>query len=232
MHSRTKVYSLQLNLETIETSLRALQRTFPMANGRVASRRDAMTDEVVANLMAGYRFVDQVVANRIDLFALGNSKHLLEINSLVLCGTDSKARTDYAKHLKASEEYFYETRLGGIGETVDWLARHRHESLWHRAAGIYLRILSPPELFIEGNHRTGALVVSYMLLREGKPPFVLTNENMSSYMDFSTTFEKIKKGSLAMMFRQPRIKQSFAKFLRHEADPRYLLQPTERYYLS
>jgi hypothetical protein len=232
MSSQPGVFSCRLNLGAIETSLRTLQQTFPIVNGRVASRRDAMSDEVVTNLVAGYRFVDRVIADRIDLFALGNSKHLLEINTLVLCGADPKERIDYAKHLKANEKYFYDTRVGGIGETLDWLARHRKESLWFRAAGMYIRILSHPELFIEGNHRAGALIVSYMLLREGQPPFVLTNKNMRSYFDFSTLIEKAKKGSLTMMFRQSRIKQSFANFLSHEADPKYVLQPIERCSLS
>jgi hypothetical protein len=48
---------------------------------------------------------------------------------------------------------------------------------WKRAAGVYVRTLSEPELFIEGNHRSGALVMSYILAREGYPPFVLTAEN-------------------------------------------------------
>jgi hypothetical protein len=43
-----------------------------------------------------------------------------------------------------------------------------------RAAEVYIYILSEPQLFIAGNHRTGALVLSYILAREGRPPFVLT----------------------------------------------------------
>ena len=39
-------------------------------------------------MIAGYAFVDALVADGIDLFALGSSKHLLELNTLVLCGIE------------------------------------------------------------------------------------------------------------------------------------------------
>jgi hypothetical protein len=48
------------------------------------------------------------------------------------------------------------------------------------------RGVSEPQLLIEGNHRTGALVLSYILAREGRPPFVLTAENAKAYLDPST----------------------------------------------
>ena len=88
-----------------------------------------------------------------------------------------------------------------------------------------MRILSKPQLFIEGNHRTGALVMSYLLLRDGKPPFVLTVDNAEAYFDPSTVIRDIRKSSPAAIFRLPGIKQRFAKFLRAQADARYLRAP-------
>ncbi len=42
--------------------------------------------------MAGYRFVDRLLAQSIDLFAMGNSNLFLEINALVLLGSNEAAR--------------------------------------------------------------------------------------------------------------------------------------------
>ena len=42
-------------------------------------------------MLAGYAFVDTLVADGVDVFALGQLKHLLELNALVLCGA-SEAR--------------------------------------------------------------------------------------------------------------------------------------------
>ena len=56
----------RLDLQTIEGSLREVQREFPKINEVLKSRRDAMENEVVENLMAGYTFVDQVIADDAD----------------------------------------------------------------------------------------------------------------------------------------------------------------------
>ena len=59
-------------------------------------------------MLAGYAFVDALVAEGVDVLALGNSKHLLELNTLVLCGTDPARRELYARHIEATEHRFYE----------------------------------------------------------------------------------------------------------------------------
>jgi hypothetical protein len=43
-------------------------------------------------MMAGYRFVDNLLAQRVDLLAMINLKLFLELNALVLCGHDQGAR--------------------------------------------------------------------------------------------------------------------------------------------
>jgi hypothetical protein len=99
------------------------------------------------------------------------------------------------------------------------------ESAWKRAAGTYVRILSKPQLFIEGNHRSGALVMSYILVSEGKPPFVLTVENAAAYFDPSSVIRDTAKKSPTAMYRFPGIKKRFAKFLANQSDANYLLAP-------
>ena len=56
----------RLDLKAIEQSLRDVQREFPKINERLQSRRDPMTDDVLDNMLAGYTFVDQAVADGID----------------------------------------------------------------------------------------------------------------------------------------------------------------------
>jgi hypothetical protein len=41
------------------------------------------------------------------------------------------------------------------------------------AAEAYLSIVGQPQLFTEGNHRTGSLIASWINLHAGYPPFVL-----------------------------------------------------------
>ena len=174
-------------------------------------------------MMAGYAYVDSLVADGIDLFALGNSKHLLELNTLVLCGSGAAPRDAYARHIEATERRFYDERQGGVRDLVEWYARHEDASPWSRAAGAHLRILSKPQLFSEGNHRAAALVMSYILVRDDEPPFVLTVENASAYFDPSTLIRDTEKNSPAMLLRSPSLRKRLASLLREHADSRYLI---------
>jgi prophage maintenance system killer protein len=176
-------------------------------------------------MMVGYRFVDSLLTQHLDLLAMGNLKLLLEMNALVLFGSDEGAQAEAAFHLAATEKRFYDQEGGGIRDVVEWYDLHRTNSTWRRAAGIYIAILSEPQLFIEGNHRTGALVMSYILAREGRPPFVLTAENAQAYLDPSTLITETRKHSLTALFRIPKLKRYFAKFLKEQADRKYLITP-------
>ena len=213
----------RLNLQAIEASLRTVQKNFASINASLHCRRETMADEIVANMMAGYEFVDQLIADRSALFSLGHLRWLLELNALVLCGRDPAERERHAEHLAATEEHFYGERDDGIRDVVEWYELHKGESVWKRAAGVYIRVLSEPQLFIEGNHRTGALIMSFILATESQPPFVLGIDNARSYFDPSTLITKTSKRSVAMLFRMPKLKKEFAAFLREQADDRYLL---------
>lgn len=179
-------------------------------------------------MVAGYELVDNFISQHLDLFAMGNLRLLLEMNAVVLCGRDERRRTQAAAHLAATERRFYEQEGGGVRDIVEWYALHRTESPWRRAAGVYVRMLSEPELFIEGNHRTGALVMSYVLAREGRPPFVLTDANAQAYLDPSTLIMETRKHSLVAVFRLPKIKRYFARFLKEHADRKYLIATSAR----
>jgi hypothetical protein len=213
----------QLNLTAIERSLRAVQREFPRINEQLKTRRETLDDEVVENMMAGYHLVDSSVRRDCEVFAMGQLKCLLDFNNAVLCGMDKKKSKEHARHVAATKQHFYDHDKGGIGAIVEWYAGHREASPWRQAAGVYVRTLSEPQLFIEGNHRSGALIMSYLLARAGKPPFVLTVDNAKAYFDPSTLIKDTKKTTITRLFKLPRIDKNFAQFLKRQADPRYLL---------
>jgi hypothetical protein len=212
-----------LDLCAIESSLRTVQADFARLNETLSTPRDPMTDEVRANMMAGYRLVNDALAEGRDLFSLGNSKWLLELNTLVLCGNDEERRKAFAGHIATTEERFYRNGEGGISGLMEWMQEHKDNDIWKRAAGAYIHILSRPQLYVEGNHRTGALVMSYILVREGRPPFVLSVENAKAYFDPSSLVKETRRHGLGMLVRLPKLKRRFAKLLRQDGDKRYLL---------
>ena len=212
----------RLNLRAIERSLRDVQRQFPRINDVLQSRRDSMTDVVIEHMMAGYALVDKVLAEDTDLFTSRHSVSLLELNHMVLCGPDAKSRDDYCKHIDAATRRFYEQEECNIDHILQWHHKHQTESPWKRAAGVYVRILSQPQLYIEGNHRTGALIMSYILARDGKAPFVLTVDNAKAYFDPSTLVKETTKTAATLLMKLPRMKKRFAHFLEDQADENYL----------
>lgn len=86
-----------LNLLAIEASLRRVQQEFEVINQRLNAQRDPLSDEVVENLLAGYQFVDALVESGIDVFSMGQHHHLLELNTLVLCGQNPARRAEFAR---------------------------------------------------------------------------------------------------------------------------------------
>jgi len=206
-----------LNLQSIEASLRGVQSEFPQIIQALNFSREWMDDEVVENLITGYALINHLLEANIDLFALGSSAYLLELNTRVLCGTSEEKRSEYHKHITANYRYFYERTDAGIHDLAEWYALHRHESVWHRAASIYIRILSEPQVFIEGNDRTGALVMSYILAKEGQPPFVLTTANAKVYFESSALIKKFPRNGLANLFRLPLLKARIAGLLKDQA---------------
>ena len=218
----------RLDLKAIEQSLRDVQREFPKINERLHSWRDPMTDDVLDNMLAGYTFVDQAVADGVDLFTLRHATAFLELNHIVLCGLNEQVRQEYQTHIEATTQRFYEQEEFNIDDILRWYYRHENESPWKRAAGVYVRILSQPQLYIEGNHRTGALIMSYILVREGKAPFVLTVANAKAYFDPSTLVKATKKTPTTLLTKLPRMKKRFAEFLREQTHTAYLGSPVER----
>jgi hypothetical protein len=213
----------RLNLATIETTLRRLQSDFRRINPLLDAPRDNLEDEVLENMLAGYAYIDQAIATGFDFLAPGHLKHLIELNALVLCGEDPRKRSQYATHREATEKLFYDHNRGGIRDVLEWYEIHQDESIWRRTAGVYIRMLSRPQLFIEGNHRTGALVISYLLARAGRPPFVLDVDNVKAYFHPSSLIKKSRKDSLILCYRMHKLKNNFAKFLQANTHQRHLL---------
>jgi hypothetical protein len=211
-----------LDLGAIETSLRDVERHFVHINPQLGSPRDRLDRHTIDHMMSGYAFVDELIAHQIDLLSVGQLRLFLELNARVLCGCDPGVRSEVARHLAATEKHFYDSVDGGIRDIVEWHALHANETARRRAAGVYIRILSEPELFIEGNHRTGALVMSYILAREGHPPFVMTVDNAKAFLDWSTLFTTKRKAGLFLRCQMAWLKRRFAAFLKDHSHTKFL----------
>jgi hypothetical protein len=204
--------------------LRAIEDALRSAQHHLAddAAHDTMGEPVVENMLAGYARVDELVAARVDLLAMGQVEHLLELNRLVLCGADPERRARYAEHLAASERRFYEEPAAGIGDLLEALKLERPDDVWERAAAAYAGMASEPQLFIEGNHRTGALLISAVLMQAGEPPFVLDASNAQAYFEASAALRGVRKHSFGAMFQLGGLRRRLAELLRRARREEYL----------
>ncbi|WPL18933.1 hypothetical protein Thiowin_04029 [Thiorhodovibrio winogradskyi] len=212
----------RLNLPAIASSLRRVQVEFDRINQTLSTPRDPLSDRVLNQLLAGYAEIDRCLADGVDLFALGRSRQLLALNGLVLWGEAEPGSAQAQRQRLATEEQFYTQGNGGIAELIACHESMANEPVWKRAARVYIQILSQPQLYLEGNHRTGSLVMSYILARAGKPPFVLSVDNAKAYFDPSSLVKNSRKHSLRMLLEQPKLARRLADLLRDSADRGHL----------
>ena len=91
-------------------------------------------------------------------------------------------------------------------------------------AGVFTRVLSQPQLYLEGNHRTGTLLMGYLLAREGKPPFVFTVDNARHFFEPASLVKKRKKHGMDTLLRLPKMIKRLARLLGEQADDGFLLK--------
>lgn len=210
---------LRLDLPAIRACLLDTRNNFKKINATLTVKRQPPSDEVIDNLVAGYAQIDHYVAEGINLFANGNSRLLLDLNYTVLYHNSTLSVEEEAAQFEATETHFYESGNGGIGSLVEWLQLHNDSSIWKRTAGAFTCILSQPQLFLEGNHRTGSLIMSYFLMRAGRAPFVLSYDNASHFFEPAELTKKRRKKNLVDdLIHLPKQTRKFAKLLKSEQE--------------
>lgn len=213
----------RFDLAEIKTSLDDVSSSFKKINKRLSSRRDKLGEQAIDYLISAYELIDGWLAADLDLFALGASPLLLEINTTVLCGRDPQARSEYEYYLKKSEEHFYDSANGDIGGLVEWYELHRKADIFQLAAGLYIQVASHPQLFIEGNHRTAAVIISYVLARRGLPPFVLTKDRAKKFLNLTASVTAYDKNSMLARLSLLEIRRRMARFIEDSLEERHLL---------
>jgi hypothetical protein len=83
-------------------------------------------------------------------------------------------------------------------------------------------VLSQPQLYQEGNHRTGSLIASAVLLENGCPPFVLTRQNAVAYFNPSSEIKFTDKRTVRGKVRLPKYQRDFRSFLQQNVNEGYV----------
>jgi prophage maintenance system killer protein len=171
------------DIHKIKENYRLVIDDFDRINEIVSCKRDKFDSFIARNMLHGYHHINKRLAS-VPEGALLSWKEMLELNMLVHLGADADRRHDYYGFVKHTEERF-ETRFPMV---MKWYDRHEHQDddPYKIAAGLYVRILAQPQLFIEGNHRTGSLVANYYLMLKGENPFVMTPDNAVEFLNLAS----------------------------------------------
>lgn len=212
---------LRLRLGRIDDELREIQRHFPAINALLTSRRDEFTDTVRQNMVAAYEFLDAVVNQDLDLFSDEGLETLLQLNHLVLLGKGYDPR-EFGRHIRVTRRQFFDNFHRYVQPVRRWYRKHEMDNPYKVAGQVYVGVLSQPQLYQEGNHRTGSLIASGILLQNGCPPFVLTRENVVAYFNPSSEIKFTDKRTVRGKLRLPKYQRDFRDFLEHNVNEAYV----------
>jgi hypothetical protein len=215
------VKRLRLHLARIEDELLDVQRHFPAINAVLNCRRDDFTDTVRQNMLTAYEFLDAVVDDDLDLFSDEGLEALLQLNHLVLLGRGYDPRA-FGRHINLTRRQFFDNFRRYVKPIRRWYRKHETENPYKVASQVYVGVLSQPQLYQEGNHRTGALIASAILLQNGCPPFVLTRQDALAYFNPSSEIKFTDKRTIRGKLRLPKYQHEFREFLQQNVNQAYV----------
>jgi hypothetical protein len=227
MEPRIEPHPRRLHLENIAAAFTTVELHWTEIDDeldrRGIGRKDTPFDGIIkTRMMSAYSYLDDLLSEEIPPFSAESIEPMLLLNHRVHYGTDGRLLFEYVKAIEATAEKFYHY----IGPLQHWYEEHRK---WGKhplklAAEIYVSILGYPQLYIEGNHRTGSLIANWISVYHGFPPFVLSADNAIAYFAPSTEIQNFAdKSTWRGQARLPKYRKSFLHFWENHIDDLYLI---------
>jgi len=188
-------------------------------------RKDTPFDQrLMENLLCAWEYIDFFIRKKdYDLISKKGGPDMLEINNCVHYGLDKTLRSEYQKAISATADKF--TRQVKPIRTYYRKKTKRNVAVTKISAEIFISILGHPQLYIEGNHRSGSIVSSWINLVNNRPPFVLTVNNAVSFFKPAQEIKQFDKTSRWRSLTQlPKYKKSFREFWDNHCNDRFALK--------
>jgi hypothetical protein len=223
--------SVRLNLVEIAHSLQKVENEWPSIDAELRrsgiGRKDPFTAALRENMLSAYAYLDDLLAESIEPFCDREIARLLRLNERVHYGNDRRLRKEFTSAIAANAEKFYTN----IEPIHTWHRKHagRGDHPYKLAAEAYVSIVGQPQVFIEGNHRTGSLIASWINLHSGYPPFVLSVDNALAYFASSAEIKQLAdKSTWRGRRRLPKYRKLFRTCWEQLVDPKYMLPRSHR----
>jgi hypothetical protein len=211
------------DLKKIEESYVRVLKNWQKIDGLLeqekVGRKDQPFDKsLMENMLLAWDYIDYFIKKKdYSLLSIEGGPDMLEVNHLVHYGKNNSLRYEYKKAIEATTEKFSKQ----IVPIRDYYRKKKKKdtSTYHLAAEIFIAIVGMPQLYIEGNHRSGSIIASWINLVNEKPPFVLTVENAVSFFKPALEIKNFNKKSLwRSITKLPKYKQEFKTFWKNHCD--------------
>ncbi len=170
-------------------------------------------------MLTAYAHVDYLLEQRIHPLSDDGLLEMFVLNNRVHYGGDTPLMREYYKAIDAT---YHKFRIQ-IVPIKNWYQRHKNDHPLKLAAESYVSVLGFPQLFNEGNHRTGALIASWISLYYGFPPFVLSVDNALAFFAPSCEIKKfINKSTWRGRNKLPKYHRIFREFWASHIDVQYI----------
>jgi len=216
---------LRLDMGVISQSLLEVEHDWPRIDAelerRAIGRKDVFSAFLRGNMLTAYAYLDDLLEERVDPLSHAGVGHMLMLNNRVHYGTDEALMAEFASAIEANAQKFHDN----VKIIAAWYRKHaaQHDHPYKLAAEMYVSILGQPQLFIEGNHRTGSLIASWINLDAGYAPFVLSVDNALAYFAPSAEIKRFAdRSTWRGRARLPKYRKSFRQFWEHHVDAKYV----------
>ncbi len=166
---------LELDIKKIEQNYEEIAKNWGELSSKLEIQRDKFEKRMYQNLLGACDYINFLIKND---KSLSRSENLLELNMKVH-GIDENPN-EYKNFRYESEKKMLKSF-----PLIKKPLKFYHQSPLKAATYVFSMALSQPQLFIEGNHRTSSLIVTYMLMQEKKLAFILTPENAVNFLDIA-----------------------------------------------
>ena len=216
---------LKFNLPNVESSLLDVERNWKKIDDMLEleklGRRDPFDYIIRAHMMDAYRHLDMLLNKGVEPFSKEGIPEIMELNNIVHYGHDLQLRLEFNQAILANSEKFNEN----IVPIEKWYKKHMkgEPHPLKVAAEVYVSVLGFPQLFIEGNHRTGNLISNWISMYYGRAPFVLSVENAIAYFKPSKEIKRFaNRSTWRGRARLPKYRTCFKKFWEENIDSKYV----------
>jgi hypothetical protein len=217
--------SLRFDLANVDKALFKVQENWEKINNQLEheklGKRDTFNNVIRGHMMDAYRYLNGLLEEGVEPFSKEGVSEILELNNIVHYGFDTTSRLEFNSAIEANSEKFTEN----IEPIEKWYRKHMKGTPHPLkvAAEVYVAALGFPQLFIEGNHRTGNLIANWISMYYGHPPFVLSPDNAVAYFKPSKEIKRFAdKATWRGRARLPKYRKCFKEFWEQYIDSKYV----------